>query len=222
MCGMPVAASYLKTHMARSHGICAPQIRVVDEVGVLPTTYVVSFLKVILEAICPLPGCPEVTHSIGRLCKHFMFHHFRSKLAVLQEGKELLPCCELWGIHIRTGRLIRHMETARYNRNTQMRWRRWDVTITDKWLEATFSLTRGDEATCIEGVEMFNYLGRLLNQSDEYLPEVLHNIRKARYVWGQLGKLLLREGEDPTVSEKLYCTVVQAKLLCGAGTMVIT
>ena len=37
-CGVPVATSYLKTHMARIHVICAPQKRGVDEVVGGPTT----------------------------------------------------------------------------------------------------------------------------------------------------------------------------------------
>ena len=41
-------------------------------------------------------------------------------------------------------------------------------------------------------------------------------------MWGWLGKLLRREGEDLTVSEKLYHAVVQVVLLFGAETWVIT
>ena len=33
VCGVTVVASYLNTHMSRSHGICVPQTRGVDEVG---------------------------------------------------------------------------------------------------------------------------------------------------------------------------------------------
>ena len=77
-----VAASYLKAHMARSHGICVPQMRRFDEVGGGPTKYVVSFPKVLQEVRCPVPGCPEVVHSAGRLHKHFMYRHYRSKVAL--------------------------------------------------------------------------------------------------------------------------------------------
>ena len=82
--GVTVEASYLKAHMARSHGICVPQTRGVDEVGGGPTTYVVYLPKVLQEVRCPVPGCPEVAHSAGRLHKHFMFCHFRSMVAVVQ------------------------------------------------------------------------------------------------------------------------------------------
>ena len=73
MCGVTVAASYLKTHMARSHGICIHQTRGVDGVGGGPTTYVVPSPKVLQEVRCPVPGCPAVAHSAGRLREHFMY-----------------------------------------------------------------------------------------------------------------------------------------------------
>ena len=138
---MTVAASYLKAHMASSHGICFPHIRGVDEVGGGPTTYVVSFPKVLQEVRCPVPGFPVVAHITVRLREHFMFCHFRSQMAVFQEGKELLPCCDLCVMHIPEGGVIRHRKTARCNRNTQMRRRLWDVATAAKCLEATFSLT---------------------------------------------------------------------------------
>ena len=40
--------------------------------------------------------------------------------------------------------------------------------------------------------------------------------------WGQLGKLLRREGAEPIVSEKNYCAVNHAVLLFGSETWVIT
>ena len=47
VCCVTVVAYYLKTHMARSYDICAPQTRGVDEVGGGPSTYPVSFPKVL-------------------------------------------------------------------------------------------------------------------------------------------------------------------------------
>ena len=84
MCGVMMVSSYLKENMSRSHGICVPQTRGVDEVGGGTTTYVVSFPKVLQEVRYPVPGCPAVAHSAGRLRKHFMFCHFRSMVAVVQ------------------------------------------------------------------------------------------------------------------------------------------
>ena len=54
----------------------------------------------------------------------------------------------------------------------------------------------------IKWVEVFKYLGRMLDFSINDWPEVLRNIQKAHQVWGRIGKLLQREGKDPEVSEK--------------------
>ena len=84
-------------------------------------------------------------------------------------------------------RLISHRKAARCKKKTQIRWRRQDVEITDRCLEATFSLTREEEAERIKGVEVFKCLGRILNRSDNNWPSFLCNISKARHVWVRLG-----------------------------------
>ena len=91
MCGITVATSYLKSHMVRSHGICALQTRGIDEVRGGPTTYVVSFPRVLQEVNYPVTGYLAVAHSAGRLHKKFMHHYFRSKVTVVQEGMGSLP-----------------------------------------------------------------------------------------------------------------------------------
>ena len=115
----------------------------------------VSFTRVLQEVECPVTGCPAVAHSAVRLCGHFMKHHFISKVEVVQEETEPLPCCDLCVIQIPEGRLIKHRRTARCDKNTQTRWRRRDAAIAARCLEVTFSLTREEEAERIEGVEVF-------------------------------------------------------------------
>ena len=70
--------------------------------------------------------------------------------------------------------------------------------------EETFSLTGEEEAECIKGAEVFKYLGRQMDRSDNDYSEVLRNIRKSRQVWGRLGNLLRREGADTSVAESFY------------------
>ena len=110
---------------------------------------------------------------------------------------------------------------SRCENDTQMQWRRRDVEVADKCSEATFSLTGEDELECIDAVELFKYLRRLLDRSEDDWPEVLWNIRKARQVWGCLTKMIRREGKEPAVSEKFYCVLIQAVLLSGAETWVL-
>ena len=123
-----------------------------------------------------------------------MYRHFLSKVAVVQEGLEPLPHCNLCVIHMPAGQIIRHKRTACSEKNTQMRWHRRDAMIKSMCSEAKFSLTGEEEAEHIEEVEVFKYLVRMLDRSDNDWPSVIHNIRKARQVWGRLWNLLQREG----------------------------
>ena len=94
-CGVTLESSYLKQKMASLHGICAPHMRGVDEEGGETTTYVVSFPRILQSVRCPVPGCPVVEHSAGRLREHFMYRNFWSQVEVFQEGKEPPPWCNL-------------------------------------------------------------------------------------------------------------------------------
>ena len=54
------------------------------------------------------------------------------------------------------------------------------------------------------------------------LAAVKRNIWKARHIWGQLEKLQRWEGEDPIILETFYRKVVQAVIIFGAKTWVLT
>ena len=63
---------------------------------------------------------------------------------------------------------------------------------------------------------------RILTATDNDWPEVVGNLRKARRSWGQLARVLSREGVDPKVSWTFYIAVTQAVLLFGPETWVLT
>lgn len=73
--------------------------------------------------------------------------------------------------------------------------------IVGRCAEATFSRTGKYGEEGIDGLRLFKYLWWLLYQLGENWLEVLWNIRKARQVWGRLGKLLRREEADPSIIE---------------------
>ena len=74
----------------------------------------------------------------------------------------------------------------------------------------------------VEGVATFRYLGRPLDQTDDDWPVVRRNIMHVRLVWGRLGTLLQQEGADPRVAAMFYRAVVQAILLYGSETWVLS
>ena len=90
-------------------------MRGVNEVGEGLTTSMMSFPRLLRQVKCTVPGCLEVVHSVRGLRKHFMYCQFRSNVAIFQEGTEPLPRCDLYGMHMLAGCIIRHMKTACYN-----------------------------------------------------------------------------------------------------------
>ena len=131
--------------------------------------------------------------------EHFIYRHFFARILVVKEGREPLPCWDLCGMNIPEGQLLKHQQTQRYERNMQIQWQRRDIAIASRYADAYFSLTREEDAECVEGVETFKYLGRMLDRSDDNWTEVHNNIRKAHWVWGRLGKMLWKEGAEPRV-----------------------
>ena len=88
-------------------------------------------------------------------------------MEVVQEAAYPLTHCNLCGMHMPMIRIIKHHRTHRCNKNTQMRWRRRDVAIASQCIEVIFSLTGEEGAEFIKGVDLFKYLGRPLDRSDD-------------------------------------------------------
>ena len=70
--------------MAQVHGICVPQAMGVDKVWLGPTTYVVSFPRLLQTVKCLVPRCPAVVRSVGRIQEHFVYRHFWYKVVMVQ------------------------------------------------------------------------------------------------------------------------------------------
>ena len=64
-----------------------------------------------------------------------MYRNFRSKFAVLQEGREPLPCCKMCKIYMPEGRIIKHHRTVQCFNNTDMRLRRRGVEVAGRFPE---------------------------------------------------------------------------------------
>ena len=68
----------------------------------------------------------------------------------------------------------------------------------------------------------FKYLGRVMTAGDDNWQAVAGNLVKAGKSWGRLSRILSREGADKRVSGHFFKAVVQAVLLFGAETWVLT
>ena len=71
-------------------------------------------------------------------------------------------------------------------------------------------------------VTSFKYLGRVLSAEDDNWTAVVRNLRRARHKWVQLTWVLRREDSDARTSGQIYLVVMQAVLLYGPDTWVLT
>ena len=71
-------------------------------------------------------------------------------------------------------------------------------------------------------MEVFKYLGRLLAQDDDNTQVIRVQLRKARGTWARVGQVLQAENVPPRVAVKFYKAVVQAVLLYGSKTWVLS
>ena len=71
-------------------------------------------------------------------------------------------------------------------------------------------------------VTSFKYLGRVISATDDDWPEVMKKLARAKTVWIRMLRILIREGATPWVSGLFFKDVIQAVLLFGAETWVVT
>jgi hypothetical protein len=74
----------------------------------------------------------------------------------------------------------------------------------------------------LERVKVCKYLGRVMAQDNDNTQAICAQLWKARATWAWVGKVLRGENTSPTVAAKFYLAVVQAILLYGSKTWVIS
>ena len=76
--------------------------------------------------------------------------------------------------------------------------------------------------TPMTSVSLFRYLGQTFPSTNNDCLAVERNLRRVQGKWGWLAKILGREAEDKRTTGRFYVTVVQAVLLFGSETWVLT
>jgi hypothetical protein len=99
------------------------------------------------------------------------------------------------------------------------RWRQQEAAVTAALaLRQQFTI----HGNALERVEAYKYLGRMMSQDDDDTQAVCAQLRKARATWAWVGKVLRGENTPPTVAAIFYLAIVQAILLYGSKTWVIS
>lgn len=74
----------------------------------------------------------------------------------------------------------------------------------------------------LERVEVFKYLGRLLSMDDTDTQAIRANLAKARKAWKMFHRLLRGQNMSPRVCGMFFKAVIQAVLLYGSESWVLT
>ncbi len=74
----------------------------------------------------------------------------------------------------------------------------------------------------LEWVEVFKYLGRLLSQDDDDIQAICAQMRKARATWARIRQVLRSENASAFAAARFYQAVVQAILLYGSESWVLS
>ena len=91
----------------------------------------------------------------------------------------------------------------------------------EEWRDSTDRAFEAYEKP-METVSTFKYLGQLMTTGDDNWPSVAGNLVKARKSWGRQSRILSREWADKRVLGNFFKAVVQAVLMFGAETGVLT
>ena len=177
--------------------------------------YLVS-MDGITETPCPVANCPAHPKQAAKMRLHFRSRHNKDTIIIEEEGR--LPRCGNCGLfQMSVG--PRHQQSLDCQRWTKTRLDRDSCKVNKKAvLETVFSV----QGTPIETVTEFKYLGRVVEKNDDDWPTVNRNIKRARISWGRICRILSREGANPKAMASIYKAVVQAVLLYGSESWVLT
>ena len=209
-------ASSLGRHLADVHDIY--QLQVISKELLEdrpPATYTVTRRRAGKELPCPFPLCEGVLKDGLNLCRHFWDVHPMDMVVVPLEGK--YRCCHQCGMQINPS-YPWHYTLKEYSIGVE-RKQQWEAAVTSALALRQQFLVHGD---VLEQVEVFKYLGRLLAQDDHDIQAICAQLWKARATWARVGQVLRSKNASPRVSAKFYKAVVQAVLLYGSETWVLS
>ena len=164
---------------------------------------------------CPVPGCQYKAQDKYLMYRHFAYRHPLATIVIAGEGR--LPKCELCGMHSKD--VQKHQMTQECQKGRGRGERRTQIERARDNAAMQFRVNGRD----IEKVTSFNYLGRILSERDDDTQCIETQLSKARQRWGMVLRVLKKNKVDnPKIMGRFYVAVVQAVLLYGAETWVVS
>ena len=150
---------------------------------------------------------------------HFVHHHMRETIVILEEGKQphsRLPKFDMFVLQQALNGRHPYIYLCRWGDE----WKRLQPEEEEARAEPKNSITA--YAISLASVSSFNYLGEFLSAADGNWPAVVRNIRQMWKKWEQLAWLLGREGADDQTLGVFNVAVVKVALLYVSETWVMS
>ena len=166
---------------------------------------------------CPCFKCSYNTSNRTLLRKHFRSRHPDAIIIIQQEG--LLPRCHECGLFQGNVNSAAHLASQECKKYANIKNnRRFDLCQ-----EASENVRFNVSGEEIIMVKEFKYLGRVLTHNDNDLAAIERQLKKARGVWGKIGKIIRKKSNcNPRIMSIFYKVIVQTVLLYGSESWVMS
>ena len=211
ICGKVILRQSMTRHMRVIHGEERPKYsgRETED----KRTYRIAIEKN-RKNKCPIAGCPGGGRDKHGMYRHFCLRHPEATIIIEEDGE--LPRCPLCGYF--TSDIERHQRTEACRKG---RARRKNEEQQEKQAKVDrVKIYVNDKQ--IERVREFKYLGRILSENDDDAKCVESQVTKARARWWRIARILKSEGASAKIMARFYIATVQAILLYGAESWVLT
>ncbi len=217
-CDARLQANTLTSHLNSRHGVDHVQ-RTTPVIQPTPMTFHINWPPTLATKACPYPTCTSTLTSHYALRKHFAERHPRDQLCIRQEGSVPLARCPKCCMHVGFRALNRrHIDSGICLRLQHRHHLQQQATAIQHAREITFQV----DGTPLDTVDYFKYLGRIMAASNNDWPAFHKNPQKAKEKWALIARPLLKTGVAPRVVGMFCKAIVQAVLLYGCETWVIT
>lgn len=216
LCNTTMTAQYLPCHLRDIHGISTPTVAMPFSDPATSTLYSISYPSGVYGISCPVAGCPAMPVDRERMRDHFCRRHPSDTIHIVEEG--LLPQCPNCRKFLHS---INDSHLAsRSCRQQTIRFNERNMATTRQAIASQVSFSV--EGIPIENISEYKYLGRVLENSDLDHKAVTLNLKNARERWGGMVRLFTADGARSRTLARFYLAVVQAVLLHGSETWVLT
>ena len=164
---------------------------------------------------CPVPDCEFRAQDRYTMYRHFAYRHPMAQVEIDGDGR--LPKCGLCGMQsadVQKHQTTKECAKGRKRKKERDRKRERDERRNDIEFKVNGSV--------IKRVSTFKYLGRVLHEKDDDTACIEAQLAKARERWGMVMRVLKKSENNPKVMGRFYVAVVQAVLLYGAETWVVS